>query len=133
MSEGTVLHEIQSLEKQLSRLMPTLEKFNSRISTIEADVRNIEKRLNSLKCDENQATLSDLNTELKTGILGLKKDIEALEKDVGDLDKATDAIQTDRKNEGRTSGNRIWGLVEKVIGIIVAAFIAWLALKMQGK
>ena len=133
MSDGTVLHEIQSLERQLDRLVPSLEKFNQRISTVEADVRNIVDRLNSLGCTENLKTLNDLKARVgKEGVV-LQKDIEAIEKDIGDLGRIMDAIQKEEKAEKKTTEGRAWSVFSQFIGALFGAAAGYFAAKYGTK
>jgi len=118
---GTVLHEIQSLERQLDRLLPTIEKYNQRISTIEADIRNIRERLDKLHCGEYGADIHQL-----------KIDLAILQRDLDELDKETDGIQKDRMKTQSVWSGRLWGIFEKLlvaaigggVGFLVAQLVA---------
>jgi len=133
MADGTVLHEIQSLEKQLDRLIPSIEALNTRITTVEADVRNVVGRINSFKCNENLEKLNQLRLRIETAITGLKKDIDAISKDVVELDDTTEGIQTDKKESERIFARRVWSLLERFLSPILAAAAMWLILKLQGQ
>jgi chromosome segregation ATPase len=131
---GTVLHEIQSLEKQLDRLVPTIETLNTRLSAIEADVKNLKERIDALKCGDNAEKLNTLQTKLETTTVGLKKDLQALAKDIDALDEATDDIKSNKKEEDKVKSNRVWSIVEKFLSPAISAFVMWLIMrKAQGE
>ena len=128
-NDNTVLHEIQSLEKQLDRLVPTLETFNSRISTIEADVKNLTGWLKNLKCASNEKKIQEIEVELKTKTITLQKDIESLLKDVSELTDASHSSQKESneeiKAENKALYSRLWTIAEKIIGPLIGGALVY--------
>ena len=115
---GTVLHEIQMLERQLDRLLPSLESFNSRISKLETEAINIKEKIRDLRGhDEDFYACRD-----KSGkkLVEITKDIEQLQKDSMELSSAIDSINDDEKNSRKIWSQRLW----KAFMIIWAAAIS---------
>jgi predicted RNase H-like nuclease (RuvC/YqgF family) len=127
--EGTVLHEIQMLERQLDRLMPSLEKLNTRISAMEADVQNLKDKIKELR--EHDTELYDNRNSTGKKIVSIEKDVEQVEEDVAALAEALEGLNSEAKKDRRVWAGRIWHLFELVFAALIGGLVTFYVAKAQ--
>lgn len=129
--DGTVLHELQMLEKQLDRLTPSLEKFNTRVSSMEADVRNIREKIKELR--DHDSDFYKFKEEANPKFTSIEKDIEALQKDMTELEEAISDIKGESNKSKKVWDGRLWKLFEILFAAFVAMYVTYQTMRQSDK
>jgi chromosome segregation ATPase len=123
--EGTVLHELQMLERQLDRLLPSLEQLNSRISRLEADVTNIKEQCKEHHLNNNSEKIAVLKTELSGKLAILEKDIQAADTSLTtfkeDFKTFKTGLETAQVETKKSWASKAWDLLQLIIAAALGA------------
>lgn len=127
---GTVLHEIQSLERHLDRLIPSLDMLNTRISAMEANVSNLSDMMGKLKCEKMLAQINEIRRKFDVAMAEVNNDIESINKSIALIEKDVGDIEDEDKAEKKVVVNRTWSIIEKVATAIIGGVGAYIAMKL---
>ena len=86
--------------------------------------------VSTLGCADCLSKINDLKTKLETAKVGIQKDLKAVEKDISDLDRTTEGIQSDSEAAAKRFLSRAWAVVEKAIGVLIGIGVAYVAIKL---